>query len=61
MARVPTDINDKPRIPVVITACGVIDREIGQLLNGDQINNISIANRLNEKLQPRLSIIDSYD
>jgi len=27
MARVPTDINDKPRIPVLITACGVFEKE----------------------------------
>jgi len=27
MARVPTDINDKPRIPVLITASGVLEKE----------------------------------
>ena len=59
MARVPTDINDKPRIPVVITACGVLDREIGKILDSDQLNNMSIANRLTEKLQPRINLFDS--
>ena len=61
MARVPTDISDKPRIPVVITASGLLEKESNRLLDKDELNNISLANGLSDKFHKRLSELSSLN